>query len=100
MKKLALAMAVLAGLSLSACSSNNQQQNGNAYKGQVLFSQYQGENLELTIRKNNCSFKPGGELEQVVVPYDSTLVVGACVKVSDDGKGVKNISTWSPRNPI
>ena len=44
MKKLALAMAVLAGLSLSACSSNNQQQNGNAYKGQVLFSQYQGEN--------------------------------------------------------
>ena len=45
MKKLALAMAVLAGLSLSACSSNNQQQNGNAYKGQVLFSQYQGENL-------------------------------------------------------
>ena len=99
MKKLTLAVALFASLGLAACSSNSQQ-DGNAYKGQVLFSQYQGENLELTIRKNDCSYKPEGEVEKVVVPYDSTLVVGACVKVSDDGKGVKNISTWSPRSPI
>ena len=99
MKKITLALTVLLSLGLSACSSQSQKDES-AYKGQVIFTELQGDDLELTIRKNNCSFKPEGELEQVVVPYDSTLVVGACVKVSDNGQGVKNVSTWSPRNPI
>ena len=72
----------------------------NAYKGQVIAAQMQGENLQLTIRKNDCSYKAEGETETFTHKYDSTLVVGACVKVSDNGEGLKNISTWSPRNPI
>ncbi|HHF1778997.1 TPA: glucose-6-phosphate isomerase, partial [Haemophilus influenzae] len=35
----------------------------------------------------------------IVHKYDSTLVVGACVLVSDNGN-TKNISTFSPRNPL
>ncbi|WP_114891847.1 hypothetical protein [Haemophilus haemolyticus] len=98
MKKLSLALAVLAAVGLSACSSF--QKGENAYKGQIVFSQMEGENLKLTIRKNNCSGNQQ-EGEQVVLThkYDSTLVVGACVLVSDNGN-TKNISTFSPRNPI
>ncbi|OOF51853.1 hypothetical protein BKK54_02435 [Rodentibacter genomosp. 1] len=99
MKKMTLALAILLSLGLAACSSNNQKDES-AYKGQVIFSQMEGENLQLTIRKNDCSYKPEGETESVTHQYDSTLVVGACVKVSDNGNGLKNISTWSPRNPI
>ncbi|AOF54142.1 hypothetical protein BKG91_01710 [Rodentibacter caecimuris] len=99
MKKMTLALTVLLSLGLAACSSNNQKDES-AYKGQVIFSEMKGENLQLTIRKNNCSYKVEGESETVTHAYDSTLVVGACVKVSDNGNGLKNISTWSPRNPI
>lgn len=40
-----------------------------------------------------------GEEVVIVHKYDSTLVVGACVLVSDNGN-TKNISTFSPRNPL
>lgn len=92
MKKLSLALAVLAAVGLSACSSF--QKDENAYKGQIVFSQMEGENLKLTIRKNDCSGRQQ-DGEQVVLThkYDSTLVVGACVLVSDNGN-TKNISTF------
>ena len=98
MKKLSLALAVLAAVGLSACSSS--QKDENAYKGQIVFSQMEGENLKLTVRKNNCSGNQQ-EGEQVVITrkYDSSLVVGACVIVSGDEK-VTNVSTLSPRNPL
>ena len=82
MKKLSLALAVLAAVGLSACSSF--QKDENAYKGQIVFSQMEGEN---------------GEQVVLTHKYDSTLVVGACVLVSDNGN-TKNISTFSPRNPL
>lgn len=70
------------------------------YKGQIVFSQMEGENLKLTIRKNDCSGnQQKGEEVVIVHKYDSTLVVGACVLVSDNGN-TKNISTFSPRNPL
>ena len=85
MKKITLALTVLLSLGLSACSSQSQKDES-AYKGQVIFT--------------DCSYKQEGETEVIVHKYDSTLVTGACVKVSDNGQGVKNVSTWSPRNPI
>lgn len=99
MKKMTLAFSVLLSLGLVACSSHSQKDE-NAYKAQVIGAQMQGENLQLTLRKNDCSYKAEGEVETITHKYDSTLVVGACVKVSDNGDGLKNISTWSPRNPI
>ena len=100
MKKFSLALVVLAGLGLSACSSQTAPVGENAYKGNIVFSQPQGENLQLTIRKNDCSGRQQ-DGEQVVLThkYDSTLVVGACVLVSENGN-TKNISTFSPRNPL
>ena len=100
MKKFSLALVVLAGLGLSACSSQTAPVGENAYKGNIVFSQPQGENLQLTIRKNDCSGNQQ-EGEQVVITrkYDSSLVVGACVLVSENGN-TKNISTFSPRNPL
>ena len=100
MKKFSLALVVLAGLGLSACSSQTAPVGENAYKGQIVFSQMEGDNLKLTIRKNDCSGRQQ-DGEQVVLThkYDSTLVVGACVLVSDNGN-TKNISTFSPRNPL
>lgn len=98
MKKFSLTFVVLSALGLAACSSSNDDPN--AYKGQVIFSQPQGENLKLTVRKNNCSYKQEGENEVIYHPYDSTLVVGTCVKVSGDNQGIKNLSTWSPRTPL
>ena len=69
-------------------------------KGQIVFSQLEGENLKLTIRKNDCSGnQQKGEEVIIVHKYDSTLVVGACVLVSDNGN-TKDISTFSPRNPL
>ena len=69
-------------------------------KGQIVFSQLEGENLKLTIRKNDCSGnQQKGEEVVIVHKYDSTLVVGACVLVSDNGN-TKDISTFSPRNPL
>ncbi|AWP53451.1 TPA: hypothetical protein ACPI87_001653 [Haemophilus influenzae] len=98
MNKLSLAFVVLATVGLSACSSF--QKDENAYKGQIVFSQMEGENLKLTIRKNDCSGnQQKGEEVIIVHKYDSTLAVGACVTVSNNSQ-VKNISSFSPRNPF
>lgn len=60
----------------------------------------EGKNLKLTFRKNDCSGnQQKGEEVVIVHKYDSTLVVGACVLVSDNGN-TKDISTFSPRNPL
>lgn len=60
----------------------------------------EGKNLKLTVRKNDCSGnQQKGEEVVIVHKYDSTLVVGACVLVSDNGN-TKNISIFSPRNPL
>ena len=99
MKKITLALTVLLSLGLSACSSQSQKDES-AYKGQVIFTEFQGDDVKLTVLKHDCSYKQEGETEVIVHKYDSTLVTGACVKVSDNGQGVKNVSTWSPRNPI
>ena len=99
MKKITLALAILLSLGLSACSSQSQKDE-TAYKGQVIFAEAQGDDIKLTIRKNDCSYKQEGETEVIVQKYDSTFVPGACVKVSNNGQDVKNVSTWSPRNPI
>lgn len=91
MKKMTLALAILISLGLSACA---QQQDENSYQGTVLFSQYKGKDLKLTIRKDNCEADKRmlAETEDVVInqPYNSNIVVGACVAVSENG--VKNIS--------
>ena len=99
MKKITLALAILLSLGLSSCSSQSQKDES-AYKGQVIFAEAQGDDIKLTIRKNDCSYKQEGETEVIVQKYDSTFVPGACVKVSNNGQDVKNVSTWSPRNPI
>ena len=99
MKKITLALAILLSLGLSACSSQSQKDES-AYKGQVIFAEAQGDDIKLTIRKNDCSYKQEGETEVIVQKYDSTFVPGACVKVSNNGQDVKNVSTWFPRNPI
>mgnify|MGYP007090312961 FL=1 len=76
------------------------KRRGGTYKGQIIFSQMEGKNLKLTFRKNDCSGnQQKGEEVVIVHKYDSTLVVGACVLVSDNGN-TKNISTFSPRNPL
>lgn len=60
----------------------------------------EGKNLKLTVRKNDCSGnQQKGEEVVIVHKYDSTLVVGACVLVSDNGN-TKDISTFSPRKPL
>ncbi len=83
---------------MSACSAF--QKEGGTYKGQIIFSQMEGKNLKLTVRKNDCSGnQQKGEEVVIVHKYDSTLVVGACVLVSDNGN-TKDISTFSPRNPL
>ena len=99
MKKITLALAILLSLGLSACSSQSQKDES-AYKGQVIFAEAQGDDIKLTIRKNDCSGNQQ-EGEQVVITrkYDSSLVVGACVIVSGDEKAT-NVSTLSPRNPL
>ena len=81
MKKITLALTVLLSLGLSACSSQSQKDES-AYKGQVIFTEFQGDDVKLTVRKNDCSYKQEGETEVIVHKYDSTLVTGACVKVS------------------
>ena len=34
-----------------------------AYKGQVIFTELQGDDVKLTVRKNDCSYKQEGETE-------------------------------------
>lgn len=90
MKKMTLVFAVLATLGLTACSS----QQDNSYKGTVLFSAYEGSDLKLTVRKDNCEADQRATASEDVIiahKYDSDIVVGACVRVSDDNT-VSNIS--------
>ena len=54
MKKITLALTVLLSLGLSACSSQSQKDES-AYKGQVIFTEFQGDDVKLTVRKNDCS---------------------------------------------
>ncbi|HDR1504013.1 TPA: hypothetical protein QB477_002098, partial [Pasteurella multocida] len=97
MKKAAV-LAVVLSLGLAGCSKNyNDQYHGNGYRAEILFSEYNGENLTLTVRKNNCEHEDGPiETIQIGHKYDSTLVVGACVRVLDNNEGLKNISTFNP----
>ncbi|WP_011609107.1 hypothetical protein [Histophilus somni] len=93
MKKVTLAFTLLLGfLGLAACSSTK---NDNVYRGEILFAAQKGNNLKLTIRKNDCKQQEGG-IKEIVLShsYDSHLVVGSCVEVShnDDGITVTNIS--------
>lgn len=98
MKKITLALSILMALGLTACASKNADQ-ANSYTGQILLSSYQGDNLKLTIRKNGCEQqKEAAETVEIVSQYDSTLVVGACVRVSDNGQAIKNVSTITPRS--
>ncbi len=93
MKKAALALTILFSLGLTACSSHSDD---NTYKGEVVFSAYEGNNLKLTIRRDNCEPSDGNaEMIELVYPYNSNLVVGACVSVSADDNGnlsIKNVS--------
>lgn len=94
MKKLTVALAALTSLGLAACSANDKQDN--SYTGEILFSAYEGNNLKLTIRKNDCE-RPEGEIQSVTLThaYDSNLPVGACVKVSSDDNGETSITNIS-----
>ncbi|AVJ00420.1 putative glucose-6-phosphate isomerase [Haemophilus influenzae] len=38
---------------MSACSAFQKEEG--TYKGQIIFSQMEGKNLKLTVRKNDCS---------------------------------------------
>ena len=53
MKKITLALTVLLSLGLSACSSQSQKDES-AYKGQVIFTEFQGDDVKLTVRKNDA----------------------------------------------
>ncbi|MCI7718010.1 hypothetical protein ACLSYY_10385 [[Pasteurella] aerogenes] len=105
MKKTTLALVAVLSLGLAACSSNKADDN--SYNGEILFSAYEGNNLKLTIRKNNCDSSEGQvETLNLTQAYDSDLVVGACVRVSQDDQGattVDNISrsksrVWASRS--
>ncbi|MDU8923872.1 hypothetical protein RYD26_02890 [Pasteurellaceae bacterium LIM206] len=103
MKKFTLALTVLLSLGLTACSSGKKDEN--SYDGEILFSQYEGNNLKLTIRQNNCDNKQEGEVKNLTLTeaYDSNHVVGACVRVSQDENGntsVENISRSESRSWI
>ncbi|SEQ32079.1 MULTISPECIES: hypothetical protein [Basfia] len=95
MKKVTLTIAMIVGLGLTACSGS-QKQYDDGYAGEILFSQYEGSNLKLTVRYNNCDGKEG-KVENLVItqPYDSDLPVGACVRVSTAEDGTKNIRNIS-----
>ena len=109
MKKVTLVLSGLLSLSLTACSTNQQTDNS-SYNGEIVFSQFEGQNLKLTVRNNNCKQQQEGSAENIVVSqaYDSDLPVGACVKVSKDENGntvVDNISrspsrSWLSRTVI
>ena len=46
MKKITLALTVLLSLGLSACSSQSQKDES-AYKGQVIFTEFQGDDVKV-----------------------------------------------------
>lgn len=95
MKKTTLALTLLLSLGLTACSTVKKE---GSYRGEVLLSAYQGKDLTLTIRKNDCE-KPNGPVELLTVThnYDSNIVVGACVEVSDNGQSITNVSRTKSR---
>ncbi|MFY1026433.1 hypothetical protein CFY87_06595 [Actinobacillus seminis] len=98
MKKAVLALAAVSSLGLAACSVNKVEDN--SYTGEILFSAYEGNNLKLTIRKNNCNGLDGQiDTFTFTQPYDSDLVVGTCVRVSQHEQGVvvDNISRSKSR---
>lgn len=101
MKKITLAMATLLALGLTGCA---QQAQEGSYKGQILFSAYEGNNLKLTLRSNNCDNSTEGTVETFTVTqaYDSDLPVGACVRVSqgENGTVLDNISRTQSRSWI
>ncbi|MDO4430792.1 MAG: hypothetical protein Q4B95_05785 [Lonepinella koalarum] len=101
MKKMTLAFATLLSLGLAGCA---QQAQEGTYKGQILFSAYEGNNLKLTIRNNNCDHSTEGNVEtfSVTQVYDSDLPVGACVRVtqSENGPILDNISRTKSRSWI
>ena len=51
MKKITLALTVLLSLGLSACSSQSQKDES-AYKGQVIFTEFQGDDVKTTAHTN------------------------------------------------
>lgn len=102
MKKMTLALVTLLSLGLAACSQHVEQEN--AYKGKILFSAYEGNNLKLTIVQNNCEASSEGTIQtlNLLHAYDSDLPVGACVSISQTEQGtvVKNISRSKSRSWI
>ncbi|WP_386696457.1 hypothetical protein [Lonepinella sp. MS14436] len=95
MKKFTLALAIFA-LGLSACSSKFDD---NSYKGTILSSQYAGDDLKLTVRKDNCEGNKHQEVAETVtevVQYDSDIVTGSCIRVYEDR--VDNISRSESRS--
>lgn len=102
MKKFRMPVALIAitTLGLVGCNTfHNDHHRYEGYRGEIMFSVQQGENLKLTIHKNNCeTTKELQEMVEVVHPYDSRLVVGACVRVTDHG--IYNISTFNPTSPL
>ena len=98
MKKVTLALSLLMALGLAACSANNAEQTGN-FKGQILASSFQDGQLKLTVRKDNCEANSqASEVVDIIAEYNSTLVVGACVAIMENGQTIKNVSTLTPRS--
>ena len=98
MKKYRLAMLCIGALALSACSSVSDKQNDNSYKGEVVASSYadNGKVLKLSIAHTNCEQRTTENVTVVEYPYDSNIVVGACVKVDmDDQNKVTSITNIS-----
>ncbi|WP_439287280.1 hypothetical protein [Lonepinella sp. BR2357] len=97
MKKITLALAVFAAMGLSACANHNADDN--SYKGTVLAAQYEGSNLKLVVAQDNCDANKSDSTAQqaaVTVQYNSDIVVGSCVRVSDNG--VDNVSRSESRS--
>lgn len=95
MKKMNIAFALLASLGLAACAA--QTQNAQT-KGTVVSSQYEGEQLKLVVQKDNCQANSSAEQIEITQPYDSNIVVGACVVISE--QGTSNVSRSVSRSVL
>ena len=99
MKKYRLAMLCFGALALTACSSaSEEQQVDNSYKGEVIASSYvdNGKVLKLSIAHTDCQQLAAEKVTVIEYPYNSNIVVGACVKVEmDDQNKVTNITNIS-----
>ncbi len=101
MKKSVIATAALACL-LAACSSKAHKttkptEQDHVTKSEVLFSSLHNNTLKLTLADNQCNgLKSNVATRTIQVPYNSNIVVGACVKVvtdkDDKVKSITNIS--------